>query len=501
MRISVKTKQIAAVTAIVFFAVALMGVFYLLSIAGVLLRESRTRADLLANGIFNRAAAIALEGGNFRLALAQDSGLRSILEMSGLSEQTIYAVVVDTNDVAIVHSDPAEEGQLMPTHPTLDTLVDAGPVEKLRAIFTRGGLTREVRLPLRLETTDVGTIKVAVSTLLLRDALEDAWRPAALTAILVLAGAVLVSTLLAQWTLRPILLIRAGLARLGRGEAGVTLALPHEGEYGELGESFNVVSARLAAGASHPQSDGHLSRASVSKRLAALGRVSSGIAHEVKNPLNAMGIHLELLKMQINDLASGRPGATEEAREHVRVLAQQMRRLDDVVQGFLTFARPDTPTPAPVKMHELVKDMLPVISAEADKTGVKVVVSCPENLPLVMGDAGQLHQAFLNLAINGCQAMPQGGELRIAAHPAEGQQMEVLIEDTGTGIAPEHMDRIFNLFFTTKPEGTGVGLALVFRTIHLHDGDIEVQSVPGRGTTFRVILPLAETPEGVIIEG
>ena len=200
--------------------------------------------------------------------------------------------------------------------------------------------------------------------------------------------------------------------------------------------------------------------------------------------------------MQINDLASGRPGATEEAREHVRVLAQQMRRLDDVVQGFLTFARPDTPSTAPIRMHELIRDMLPVISAEAAKTGVLVHVDCPEDLPLVMGDAGQLHQAFLNLAINACQAMPQGGELRIRVHPAEGQQMEVLVEDNGTGIAPENMDRIFNLFFTTKPEGTGVGLALVFRTIHLHDGDIEVQSVPGSGTTFRVILPLAEGPEG-----
>jgi len=345
---------------------------------------------------------------------------------------------------------------------------------------------------LKIENTEFGTITVAVSTLLIWGDLVEALNPALWTAGIAMLVSVLVATILAQWTLRPILLIRAGLARLGRGEEGVTLALPHEGEYGELGDSFNVVSARLAAG-SH-LADGQPSRATVSKRLAALGRVSSGIAHEVKNPLNAMGIHLELLKMQINDLAMGRPGATEEAREHVRVLAQQMRRLDDVVQGFLTFARPETPKQAPIRMHELVREMLPVISAEAAKTGVLVHVDCAEDLPPVMGDAGQLHQAFLNLAINGCQAMPQGGELRISVRRAEGRQMEVLIEDNGTGIAPENMDRIFNLFFTTKPEGSGVGLALVFRTIHLHDGDIEVQSVPDHGTTFRVTLPLADTP-------
>lgn len=496
MRVSVKTKQIMAVTAIVFSAVALMGVFYLLSIAGVLVQETRSRADLLASGIFNRAAALALEGGDLRAALAGDAGLRSVLEMAGMSRQAMYAAIVDTTGVAITHSDPALQGQSIPTHPTLDTLVDAGPVEKLRAIFTAGGLTREVRLPLKLDTTEFGTIKVAVSTLLIRDDLEKALRPAAVTAAFLLLGSVLISTLLAQWTLKPITLIRAGLARLGRGEAGVTLALPHEGEYGELGESFNVVSARLAAGPPSPHAEGHLSRATVSKRLAALGRVSSGIAHEVKNPLNAMSIHLELLKMQINDLASGRPGATEEAREHVRILSQQMRRLDAVVQGFLTFARPDGLSLAPLSMHDLVQDMLPVITAEANKTGVTVTVNCSPDLPKVMGDAGQLQQALLNLAINGCQAMPQGGELRIMARPAEDRQLEVFIEDTGTGIAPEHVDKIFNLFFTTKPEGTGVGLALVFRTIHLHDGDIEVQSVPGRGTTFRVTLPLAEPGMG-----
>ena len=494
MRISVKTKQIMAVTAIVFTAVALMGVFYLLSIAGVFVEETRTRAELLVNGIFNQASALALEGGDFRAALAEDEGLRTILQMSNM-----YAAVVDTSGVVITHNDPAQVGKPLATYPSLETLVDAGPVEKLRAIFTPKGRTFEVRLPLDLDNTEFGTIKVAVSTLLIRSDLEKELRPAALTAVLLLIGAVLVATLLAQWTLRPILLIRAGLARLGRGEAGVTLALPHEGEYGELGESFNVVSARLAAGSSHPHADGHLSRATVSKRLAALGRVSSGIAHEVKNPLNAMGIHLELLKMQINDLSSGRPGATEEAREHVRVLAQQMRRLDDVVQGFLTFARPEGLSLAPVSMHSLFHEMLPVISAEANKTGVLVTVNCPPDLPQVLGDAGQLQQALLNLAINGCQAMPQGGELRITARPAEDQQLEVLIEDNGTGIAPEHVDKIFNLFFTTKPEGTGVGLALVFRTIHLHDGDIEVQSVPGQGTTFRVTLPLAENADGGII--
>jgi signal transduction histidine kinase len=481
MRLSVRTKQIAAVTGIVFGAVALMGVLSLFAIADVLVKETHTRADLLASGIFNRASALALEGGDFRESLAGDAGLRSILQMAGMSKNAMFAAIVDTSGVAIAHSDMAQTGSAIARSPTLDSLVSAGMIEKLKAIYTEGGRTFEFQLPLILDTTDFGMIHVAASTLLIRSDLEEALGRAALTAALLLVASVLIATLLARWTLRPILLIRAGLARLGRGEA-VTLALSQTDEYGDLGESFNVVSARLA----EEQAEGRVSRATVSKRLAALGRVSSGIAHEVKNPLNAMGIHLELLRLQLNE--------ADAPQDHVQVLAQQMRRLDEVVQGFLTFARPDPLTLADVSVSKVLEELRPIILAEAGKTGVKVVIECAPDLPPVQGDEGQLHQAFLNLAINGCQAMPDGGQCRVSARRADRRQLEVRFEDTGTGIAPENLDKIFNLYFTTKPEGSGVGLALVYRTIHLHNGDIEVESVPGEGTTFRVTLPFAEGP-------
>lgn len=104
-----------------------------------------------------------------------------------------------------------------------------------------------------------------------------------------------------------------------------------------------------------------------------------------------------------------------------------------------------------------------------------------------------LRQVFLNLAINGCQAMPQGGTLRISAAPASGDRVEVRIEDTGTGIKPEHLDKIFDLYFTTKDDGSGIGLSMVYRIVQLHDGEVEVQSTPGRGTTFRVLLRRSNT--------
>jgi len=112
-------------------------------------------------------------------------------------------------------------------------------------------------------------------------------------------------------------------------------------------------------------------------------------------------------------------------------------------------------------------------------------------LPNVNGDAAMLRQAFLNLAINGCQAMPHGGTLRLVAAPAPRDKVEVRVEDTGVGIPPDRLGKIFDLYYTTKDRGTGIGLSMVYRSIQMHDGELEVQSTPGRGTTFRIVLPRA----------
>jgi signal transduction histidine kinase len=219
---------------------------------------------------------------------------------------------------------------------------------------------------------------------------------------------------------------------------------------------------------------------SYSRKLAALSRLSAGIAHEVKNPLNATMIRVELLKLQLSD--------QPEAREHLAIIAAQVRRLDEVVQGFLKFTRPEELTLQPVRVSGLIAAIMPVIKAEADAHHVEIREEFPEGLPDVNADPGLLEQAFLNLALNACQAMPNGGRLRIAGAPAGRNHVEVTFEDTGVGIPPEHLARIFDLYFTTRDGGSGIGLSLVYRTVQLHDGEIEVQSTPGRGTMFRVRL-------------
>jgi signal transduction histidine kinase len=244
-----------------------------------------------------------------------------------------------------------------------------------------------------------------------------------------------------------------------------------------------------------------------SRKLAALGRLMAGVAHEVKNPLNAMTIHLELLKQKLAHHAAGvavaggaPPRSLDEGRsdggpadpsKHVNVIADEIRRLDQVVAGFLKFARPDELKLQPVKVDTLVSDVVTTAMPEAERHGVTIKVDCPPELPPIHADPGMLRQALLNLALNACQAMSDGGALKIAARPASRRRVEIDVEDTGVGIAPEHLSRIFDLYFTTKEKGSGIGLSMVYRIVQLHDGEVEVQSTPGMGTRFRITLAQA----------
>ncbi len=233
-----------------------------------------------------------------------------------------------------------------------------------------------------------------------------------------------------------------------------------------------------------------------SRKLAALGRLMAGVAHEVKNPLNAMTIHLELLKQKlarqpaalVAQAAGGSPSSVPavDLSKHVNVISDEIRRLDQVVGGFLKFARPEELKLQPIKLDSLISDVVTTAKPEAEQHSVNVKVDCPPLLPPVNADPAMLRQALLNLVLNACQSMPDGGTLRIACKIAPQRRIEIAVEDTGVGIPPEHLGRIFDLYFTTKQRGSGIGLSMVYRIVQLHDGEIDVESTPGSGTRFKL---------------
>lgn len=222
----------------------------------------------------------------------------------------------------------------------------------------------------------------------------------------------------------------------------------------------------------------------LSKRLADLGRITSGIAHEVKNPLNAMVIHLEILRSKLES-------PTADPRPQIEILDSEIKRLDRVVQTFLNFTRPVEVNLEPLDVNETVKQVVRLAATEARGRGVSIALDASDVPLMVKGDADLLKQALINVIINGCQAMPNGGPLKVATASRDDGTARITINDHGVGIAPDARDRIFNLYYTTKGGGSGIGLAQAFRAIQLHNGQIRFESQVGAGTTFEIILPLS----------
>ena len=160
------------------------------------------------------------------------------------------------------------------------------------------------------------------------------------------------------------------------------------------------------------------------------------------------------------------------------------------MQGFLKFTRPEDLKLQPVSLGSLFDEIMPIVRPEAERHGVALDLDAAA-APDVHGDPAMLRQAFLNLALNACQAMSPGGTLKIRCEAARAHRVSIVFTDTGVGIKPEHLQRIFELYFTTKEKGSGIGLSMVYRTVQMHDGEIEVESTPGAGTTFRILLPRA----------
>ncbi len=230
------------------------------------------------------------------------------------------------------------------------------------------------------------------------------------------------------------------------------------------------------------------------ERLSALGNLAATMAHEIRNPLEAMDLNLALLE---RNLAAG-PQAMHDAQKtskYMEVLESEISRLAGIVDNFLSFARPASPAMGEVRVDDLLRRIVDLLANQAHARKVALDLSTEEDL-VVFGSQDQLKQAFLNFFINGLEAMPSGGTLSVHAAADQTKDGEprhkaiVRIQDTGTGILPEHLPQLFDPFFTSRPTGTGLGLTIARRVIQEHQGQIIVTSTPGKGSTFEVSLPL-----------
>jgi signal transduction histidine kinase len=266
-------------------------------------------------------------------------------------------------------------------------------------------------------------------------------------------------------TLSPLRTLAERAREIARGDYKQRVDATSPDEIGALGREFNAMAAAL---------DEREQRLIRSERLAAVGKIAAQITHEVRNPLSSIGLNAEMLEEE----TSG------EAQKLARAIVKEVDRLTEITEEYLRFARLPRPRLEREDLGALVTSLLSFMRPELEKRGVRVEERLDPSLPAVAADEHQLRQALLNLLRNAAEAMAAGGTLTVTARALPGGAVELTIADTGEGIEPADLPKIFDPFFSTKEGGTGLGLALTQQIIVEHGGRIEVSSDRGRGTTF-----------------
>ncbi|MCU1338941.1 MAG: hypothetical protein JWO19_4522 [Bryobacterales bacterium] len=351
----------------------------------------------------------------------------------------------------------------------------------------------EVTLGLGVGEQDkpIFTIQVVTSSVFLRDAL----RPQIVWLAGVSGSAIGLSLLLTMLAttraLRPVKQIEDTIDRIAQGVAD------SEEPDGALAKEFRAVESKLNLlgqqyrGAREDASELRhnvdlllqrmASQLDVATRLAAISRLTGGVAHEIKNPLNAIALRLELLRARLGD-------PDPELSAEIDILSREVLRLDRVVKTFLDFSRPLDVHLQDIELGVLASEVTEFITPQARLSNVVVDFSAPTEPAPMRGDSDLLKQAVLNLVTNAMDAMPNGGQMRVRVEK-RGDKLILEVSDTGSGIPPELRDKVFQLYFTTKPKGSGIGLAMTYRAVQLHNGTISFTSEAESGTTFRLEFP------------
>jgi signal transduction histidine kinase len=310
-------------------------------------------------------------------------------------------------------------------------------------------------------------------------------RRSVLTTAIGTALALIVALLAMVWsarTLRPLTRLTEGVKTL-RGGAYETVEVRAKNEIGDLAGEFNEMVRALE------ERDRRLERAHrvaiEAERLAAIGRLTSQITHEIRNPLSSMALNIELLEEEVQ----GEPDP-KEAVVLTRAITDEIDRLTSITEDYLRFARLPAPQLSEGDLNEMVKGLLAFHGQELQQAGIEVEADLQEGLPPAAIDEGQLRQALLNLVRNAREAMPHGGRLQLRTR-VRGDEIEVLVRDWGGGVNSDALPHIFDPFFTTKSQGTGLGLPLTRQIIRQHGGEIVCRNHPSGGTEFRITLPVS----------
>jgi two-component system NtrC family sensor kinase len=300
-----------------------------------------------------------------------------------------------------------------------------------------------------------------------------------ISVVVFLAFGIVVAFYLSRMLVQPLIQMQQAMDKIAHGDfTPIPERATSSEEFFALFGAFNRMIHELEI---------HQEQLVQSRKIAAVGTLTSGIAHELNNPINNIVLTAEALKDDFRELPE------EDAMGLIQDILVQSERASEIVKGLLDFSRAEHPDFEALPVGEVIQETLKLVRNQLTLSGINVELDIPPDLPPIYGDRKSLQQVFLNLFINAIQAMLDGGTLQIRAHSSSDRQLMVIdVADTGVGIDPEHLPRIFDPFYTTKQvgRGTGLGLSVTYGIVEKHGGHIDVKSRKGEGTTFTVTLPL-----------
>ncbi len=313
------------------------------------------------------------------------------------------------------------------------------------------------------------------------------WRDPERHIVLLVAGAGAVAicgallVVLTYTVQRPMVELQQKIAQLGGGDLSVTVSFARRNdEIGDLGRNFNQMVQQLRESRAEIERL-HRTQMSRAEHLATLGEMATGLAHEIRNPLAGIAGVIEIIGRDLP--------ATSPARSVVKDVRQEIARINHIVTDLLQTARPHPPTVRRSDLNTTVEHAVMLGRQQALAKSVEITLHKDSSLPEVEHDSDQIHQVLLNLLLNALQAIDADGKIAVTLKP-QGATAIVEVADNGRGISPDHLPNIFRPFYTTKGDGTGLGLSLARRIVEDHHGRIDVTSAVGKGTTFAVVLPL-----------
>jgi two-component system NtrC family sensor kinase len=481
------TKLTLYLSLIIIIVLSGYGYFHIVTRRDILIRKMKVEV-----GSIGQTLKISLE----KISSLEGGYVQDLINAVEEHEKTLGVIVYDQKQNRVFLSHSLKEG----IEPYLDLMKRSIQEDRIQEQFGKYEKTSAFLYTFPLKDRrgkNFGGVTILQHTSFMEEDIRRAkWT--IFNGILILIGGTvaLVVFLTRKWITQPIAQLMTGINDLAKGDLNTRIDLRSRDELAELARAFNRMAIDLEKAQKRiiqeAESKLELERSlRQSEKLATIGQLASGLAHEIGTPLNIIGGRAELIKRRLED--------KEGAQKNLDIIVHQTERITKIIQQLLGFVRKKKPEQKTLEMGTLLETMLDFLDHQIQKQGVRVVKEIRDGIPPVIGDPDQLQQVFLNLILNAIQSMPKGGSLHLSAsakwiskeglESSQRQYVVVSVVDTGMGMEKEVVQNIFNPFFTTKETGTGLGLMVSQGIVQDHEGWIDVESEMGKGSIFRVYLP------------